>query len=171
MMKKIKLIFYYFLISKLPHSRLSGISNRIRCWYMESVLNILEKNKNNFFEPNVYIGSGKNVKIGQHSHINENVFIQGAKIGSYVMIAPDVSILTQGHEFKSIDIPMINQGETKELIPIIEDNVWIGRNAIIMPGIKIGRGSIVGAGAVVTKDVHPFSIVGGVPAKFIKKRE
>ena len=169
-MNKIKLIFYYFLISKLPHSRFSGISNRIRCWYMESVLNILKTNKENFFEPNVYIGSGVNVKIGQHSHINENVFIQGAKIGSFVMIAPGVCILTQGHEFKRIDIPMINQGETKELIPIIEEDVWIGRNVIIMPGVKIGKGSIIGAGAVVTKDIQPFSIVGGVPAKLIKKR-
>lgn len=169
-MKKIKLIFYYFLIKKLPHSRLSGISNRIRCWYMSRVLNILEKNKENYFEPNVYIGSGANVKIGQHSHINENVFIQGAKIGSFAMIAPNVAILTQGHEYKNLDIPMIKQGETKELIPIIEDDVWIGRNAIIMPGVKIGKGSIVGAGAVVTKDISPFSIVGGVPAKLIKKR-
>jgi maltose O-acetyltransferase len=49
--------------------------------------------------------------------------------------------------------------------------VWIGRNAIIMPGVRIGKGSIVGAGAVVTRDVEPYSIVGGVPAKLIRKRK
>ena len=53
---------------------------------------------------------------------------------------------------------------------IIEDDVWIGRNAIVMPGIKIGKGSIIGAGSVVTRNVESFSVVGGVPAKLIKKR-
>ena len=53
---------------------------------------------------------------------------------------------------------------------IVEDDVWIGRSAIIMPGVKIGKGSIVGAGSVVTKDIEPFSVVGGVPSKLIKKR-
>ena len=52
-----------------------------------------------------------------------------------------------------------------------EDDVWLGRNAIVMPGIKIGRGSIIGAGSVVTKDVEPFSVMGGVPATLIKKRK
>ncbi len=66
---------------------------------------------------------------------------------------------------------MILQGEKKGINPIIEDDVWIGRNAIIMPGVRIGKGSIVGAGAVVTKNVEPYSIVGGVPAKLIRKRK
>jgi len=59
----------------------------------------------------------------------------------------------------------------KGLQVIIEDDVWLGRNAIVMPGIKIGRGSIIGAGSVVTKDVEPFSVMGGVPATLIKKRK
>ena len=87
------------------------------------------------------------------------------------MIAPNVSILNSTHNYQNIDLPLIMQGEEKNLNPVIEDDVWIGRNAVIMPSIKIGQGSIVGAGAVVTKDVEPYSIVGGVPAKFIKKRK
>jgi maltose O-acetyltransferase len=65
---------------------------------------------------------------------------------------------------------MILQGELKNFLPNIEDDVWIGRNAVILPGVTIGRGSIVGAGAIVNKDVIPYSIVGGVPARLIKMR-
>ncbi len=55
-------------------------------------------------------------------------------------------------------------------VAIDEDNVWIGANAVVVPGVRIGTGSIIGAGAVVTKDVEPYSIMGGVPAKLIRKR-
>lgn len=138
---------------------------------MSDVLKISEKGNLNFFEYNVYIGDASNLKIGSNCQINENVFIQGARIGSYVMIAPNVSVLTKGHEFEDVNIPMVQQGDTKESIPIIEDDVWIGRGAIIMPGVILGKGSIIGAGAVVTKDVEPYSIVGGIPAKLLRKRK
>ncbi len=87
------------------------------------------------------------------------------------MIAPNVSILNSTHKYEQVDIPMIEQGEETNLNPVIEDDVWIGRNVVIMPNIKIGKGSIIGSGAVVTKNVEPYSIVGGVPAKLIKKRK
>lgn len=169
-MQKFKLIIYYILISKLPNSRFGNIFRKIRIWYVCDILKIMQKDDGNFFEENVYIGNGKNITIGKHCHINENVFIQGATIGNFVMIAPNVAILNGTHKFDRVDVPMIMQGEEKELNPIIEDDVWIGRNAAVMPNIRIGRGSIIGAGAVVTKDVEPFSIMGGVPAKLIKKR-
>lgn len=170
-MRKLKLVIYYMLISKLPHSRFLKAANKIRCWYLSNVLKITEKGSLNFFEYNVYIGDASSLKIGANCQINENVFIQGAKIGSFVMIAPNVSILTKGHSFLDTEIPMVQQGDTEELIPEIENDVWIGRNAIIMPGVKIGKGSIIGAGAVVTKDVEPYSIVGGIPAKLLRKRK
>jgi maltose O-acetyltransferase len=66
---------------------------------------------------------------------------------------------------------MIDQGFKDKEPVIIEDDVWIGARVIILPGVKIGKGSIVGAGAVVTKDVEPYSIVAGVPAKLIRKRK
>ncbi len=170
-MRRLKIFFYYLLVKNLPHSRYSKLSNVFRCWYVTNILGIMKKNKNNFFESNIYIGNGNNVSIGANSHINENVFIQGAKIGSYVMIAPNVSILTKGHVFKNLHVPMIVQGETIEKIPVIDDNVWIGRNVVIMPGIHVGKGSIIGAGAVVTKNVVANSIMGGIPAKVIKTRK
>ena len=68
------------------------------------------------------------------------------------------------------NIPMMEQGSTEPAPVVIGDDVWIGRRAIIMPGVRIGNGCVIGAGAVVTKDVPPYCVVGGVPAKIIKKR-
>lgn len=168
---KIKLIIYYLIIAKLPNSRFGSFFRIIRNWYMCNILKIMKDHQENFFEENIYIGSGNNLNIGEFCHINENVFIQGAKIGSHVMIAPNVTILNSTHNFHKLDLPIIMQGEIKDLNPIIENDVWIGRNVVIMPNIKIGTGSIIGAGAIVTKDVEPYSIMGGVPAKLIKKRK
>jgi len=169
-MKKIQLIIYYLFISKLPHSRYGIIFNTVRCWYLSDILKIMKKDKNNYFEHNIYIGNAEKVKIGKHCHINENCFLQGVTIGDYVLIAPNVAIVNSGHEYSDINIPIVMQGDTPQENPLIENNVWIGRNAIIMPNVIIKEGSIVGAGAVVTKDVQPFTVVGGVPAKLIKKR-
>ncbi|MDO6391145.1 acyltransferase [Pontibacter sp. BT731] len=128
--------------------------------------------KSSYFENNVYISSGPDkVNIGRHCQINEHVFIQGAVIGDFVMIAPHVSILNTSHQFASVDVPMVLQGETSYKNPVIEDDVWLGRSAVIMPGVRICKGSIVGAGAVVTRDVPPYCIVGGVPAKVLKRRQ
>jgi len=169
-MKKVKLIIYYLIISKLPHSRLHIIFNQIRCWYVAKILNIIKYDKENYFEDNIYIGDTSKLTIGKHCHINENVFIQGANIGNYVMIAPNVTILNSTHNYKNTDIPMILQGGEENLNTTIEDDVWIGRNAIIMPNLILGKGSVIGAGSVVTKDVAPYSVMGGVPAKLIKRR-
>jgi acetyltransferase-like isoleucine patch superfamily enzyme len=130
----------------------------------------MKKDKKNFFENNIYISDSSQIQIGAHCHINENVFIQGATIGDYVMIAPGVSILNSTHGFSRLDIPMVLQGRIEHLNPILEDDVWVGRNAIILPGVIIKKGSVVGAGAVVTKNIEEYSIVGGVPAKLIKMR-
>jgi maltose O-acetyltransferase len=137
---------------------------------LSRVLKILKPSKNAFIENNVYIGNAKQVTIGKDVQINENVFIQGAIIGDFVMIAPNVSILANMHKHDRIDIPMAKQGKTIGNQVIIEDDVWLGRNVTVMPGVKIERGSIIAAGAIVTKDVPPYSVYGGVPAKFIKKR-
>ena len=86
-------------------------------------------------------------------------------------MGPEVIIYTSGHKHDKTDIPMMDQGmeETKQVI--IGDDVWIGRRVIIMPGVNIGNGVIIGAGAVVTKDVPDYCIVGGVPAKILKWRK
>ncbi|MBR9827614.1 MAG: acyltransferase [Oceanospirillales bacterium] len=170
-MKKILYFLYYIFISKLPNSRYFMFFNKIRIWYVQKILKIMEIDNRSKFQNNVYISDGSNIRIGKFCHINENVFIQGAYIGDYVMLAPGVSIISSSHGKDRLDIPMISQDATWHNAPVIENDVWIGRNSIIMPGVKVGSGSIVGAGAVVTKDVESMTIVGGVPAKLIKIRK
>lgn len=170
-MHKLKLILYYSLIQHLPHSRIFRQLSFIRVWYASKILKILKYDKNSKFEYGVYISDAKNLKIGKHVRINENVFLQGEiEIGDFVMIAPNTSIYTKSHNHSNKEIPMVKSGITSTQKVIIEDNVWIGRNVTILPGIKIAEGSIVGANSVVTKNIEPFTIVGGVPAKLIRKR-
>ena len=171
-MHKFKLIIYYLFIQKLPHSRLWGGFNTLRIWYMSKVLKIMPFDRNSKFENGVYISDAKQLRIGNYVRINENSFLRGAiTIGDYCMIAPNVSIYTRTHVYDNPDIPVVLSGEIDFKEVILEEDVWIGRNVVILPGIHIGKGSIIGANSVVTKNIEPYSIVGGVPAKLIRKRK
>ncbi len=91
------------------------------------------------------------------------------------MFGPHVAVVTGDHRIDIPDRPMISIKDSEKLPEndqdvVIENDVWIGANATILKGVTIGTGSVICAGAVVTKDVPPYSIVGGVPAKLIKKR-
>lgn len=167
---RIWLFFYYAFVSKLPNSKYIKTVNRFRVWYVCNFLKVMKHHPQSVFENGVYLSDCANVSIGKHCHINENVFIQGAVIGDYVMIAPGVAILNDSHGHDLLDVPMIVQPKLRFSNPVIESDVWIGRNCIILHGVSIGKGAIVGAGAVVTKDVPAYSIVGGVPARVIKWR-
>lgn len=131
--------------------------------------------KNALIRPtNQYGGSlGEGLKVGNNSNIGHFAYIGCSgyiEIGDNVMISPRVSMYAENHNFGNLDVPMKDQGVTREII-IIEDDCWIASNSIILPGVRIGHGSIIAAGSVVTKDVAPRSIVGGNPAKLIKYRE
>lgn len=115
----------------------------------------------NFFQPN-------NISIGDDTIIGGHVFLDGRapiRIGDHVDIASEVMIYNSQHDLEKKDF------SAKEEPVEIADYVFIGPRAIILPGVKIGKGSVVGAGAVVTKDVPKFAIVGGVPAKIIGERK
>jgi acetyltransferase-like isoleucine patch superfamily enzyme len=115
---------------------------------------------------------GNSIKIGNNVGINHYCFIGvrgDIEIGNNVIFGPRVNVFSENHNFNRIDIPIKDQGVTKDKT-IIGNDVWIGANVSIMSGVKIGNGCIIAAGAVVSKDVEDFSIVGGVPAKLIKKR-
>lgn len=121
---------------------------------------------------NCMIYSPHGIEIGDYTSINHHSIISGQgglRIGKYVMIGSNVHILTSLHGFKKRDVPMRFQAIEYGKV-VIEDDVWIGTNVVIMPGVTIGKGAIIGANAVVTKDVETYSIVGGVPAKLIKYR-
>jgi len=128
--------------------------------------------KNVNIENRCCFGTGEQIEIVDFSGIGSKCQIYGpVKMGKYIMMGPEVIIFTQNHKFSDISVTMVKQGyqETKQVI--IEDIVWIGARSVILPGVKIGIGSIIGVGSVVTKDVEPYSIVAGVPAKLIKKRK
>ena len=117
---------------------------------------------------NVEIRCPSKVIIGNDTTINKNTLIDGrggvVRIGNCVDIAQDVRIWTLQHDYDSPDYQATG-GDV-----IIEDYVWLASGVTILPGRKIGRGSVVATGAVVTRDVEPYTIVGGVPAKIIGKR-
>lgn len=121
-------------------------------------------------EPHVDVGFRPQLRIGDRCQINQRVQIKTAIIGSNVMIAPGVVFLDRFHNIEATDVPMRDQGESERVACIIENDVWIGQNAILMPGVMVGTGAIIGAGAVVTKDVPRMAVVGGVPARIIKMR-
>ena len=108
-----------------------------------------------------HVTIGDNSWIGPHSVVYGN---GGVDIGDHVLIASHCTINTVSHNFSATDMPINLQGINTDPV-IIENDVWIGTNAVIMQGVRIGYGSIIGAGAVVTKSIPPFSIAVGVPAK------
>ena len=110
------------------------------------------------------------IKIGKDSLVGEYSVIRGQGgvcIGDRVYTSPFTQIIAVNHVFDDPDRPFVEQGITAEGITI-EDDVWLGAGAIITDGVRVGKGAIVAAGAVVTQDVPPHTVVGGVPAKPIK---
>lgn len=109
--------------------------------------------------------------LGDNSGFGKRAVIQGAvTIGNNVMMGPDCIIYSQNHRFDDLDRPMIEQGFQDEVPVVIGDDVWIGARVTILPGVYVGCHTIIAAGAVVTKDVPDYAIVGGVPAKVLKYR-
>ncbi len=110
------------------------------------------------------------LKVGDYSSIGVNCFLAGkVEIGNNVIIGPHVSIPGSTHTFDDKKVPIMYQKD-EILGTVIEDDVWIGSNVTIIDGVRIGKGSVIAAGSVVTKNIYPYSIVAGVPAKLIKKR-
>ncbi len=116
---------------------------------------------------------GEGLKVGDNSNIGPFSYIGCSgliEIGSNVMISPRVSIYAENHNFEDPDVPMKTQGVSRQRVKI-EDDCWIASNSVILAGVTIGSGSVVAAGSVVTKDVAPFSIVAGNPARVIRTRK
>lgn len=161
---------YYFLSRHLPGSDVpySMGSKKLRAFNCRRIFKSFGKNVN--IEHGVFFGSGREIEIGDNSGIGVNCRVAGPlSIGNDVMIAPNVGIYTRNHETENIYRPMRLQTAPLKKVTIGND-VWIGANAIILPGVTIGNGCIIAAGAVVTKDVPDFTVVGGNPAKVIKTR-
>lgn len=117
---------------------------------------------------------GGEIDIGDRVAFNTNVHVNASlgkhiRIGNDVLIGPNVVLRSADHRFERIDVPIRNQGHVAGEI-VIEDDVWIGANVVIVSGVRVGRGAVLAAGAIVTSDVAPRTVVGGVPARLIKSR-
>lgn len=125
-----------------------------------------------FIHPGLVINFPENVRLGNNLIFNRNVSItarSGVSLGNDVLLGPNVVINDSNHQFTDIDKPITTQGHTAREI-VIEDDVWIAANSVILKGVHIGKGAVVAAGSVVTKDVPPYAVVAGVPARQIKNR-
>jgi acetyltransferase-like isoleucine patch superfamily enzyme len=126
-------------------------------------------------ECNVVIGALDNtyIHIGEETFIGPSVCIAGPgdiKIGKQCLIAAHTGIYANNHNFTDPMKPIKDQGVTRKGI-VIEDDCWLGHGVKVLDGVTIGKGSVIGAGAVVTKDIPPFSVAVGVPARVIKSRD
>lgn len=128
------------------------------------------------FDPDGYY-TYENIIVGNDTALGVRPIIMAAKsqivIGSKVMFGPEVAVVGGGHNTAEVGRFMMDVHEKRpgdDLGVVIEDDVWIGCRATILRGVRIGRGSIVAAGAVVTRDVPPYGIAAGVPARILKPR-
>jgi maltose O-acetyltransferase len=125
-----------------------------------------------FLYPGARIHHAYGIRAGRNLHVNSNVYIDGRgglTIGANVLLGPNVVIVTSQHHWTDPAVPIVLQGHIEEPV-VIGDDVWVGAQAVVNPGVTIAAGTIVGAGAVVTTDTEPYTIVAGVPARQIGTR-
>jgi acetyltransferase-like isoleucine patch superfamily enzyme len=136
----------------------------------------LEVGEQTLFEPHVWItiGDDAHVRIGSGSFLNIGVMVASVElveIGDHCMFANGCFVSDGGHRFDDPDMPVPWQGFTTKGPTRIGDNVWCGANVVITSGVTVGERCVIGANSVVTRDVPPFSIAGGVPAKVLRPIE
>lgn len=164
-------VVYWFVGHRLPWGPRPGgrIGRRVRGalagWMLDECGHAVN------IERGAWFGSGKGVRVGDRSDLGLDCLVIGPLVvGRDVMMGPRCCILASSHDTRSTSVPMNQQGFLPDRVVVIEDDVWIGANVTVLPGRTIGRGSIVGAGAVVTRDVPPYTVVGGNPATVVAQR-
>lgn len=163
-------LIYRVIGNHLPKSdaRIKLGGKRVRVFAAKLMLTKVGKHVN--VERGAHISH--TTEIGDYSGIGENCRLYGRVIiGNHVMMGRECFIYTYNHETSRTDIPMQEQGGTAERPVYIGNDVWIGSRVTILPGVTIGNGAIIGASSVVTKDVPPYAVACGNPAKVVKYRE
>lgn len=170
MKKKIKAIikpFYHFFAFYITNYLIAFVPIRfVRNFWYKCVLQTTI-GKKTYIDMGIYFMCPWRLQIGSFTHINRRCFIDSrasVKIGNSVCISHSVSIITASHDINSKKFLSVE----KEIV--IGDYVFVGANATILQGVSIGTGAVVCAGSVVTKNIEPYSVVAGVPAKVISKR-
>lgn len=171
-MRTICLIIYYLIATHLPGSYMpygGRLANALRIWCVRHIFrrcgNITTVDRH------AYFGNGEAFEIGDFSGIGADCHLPNdLRMGRYIMMAPGVTILSENHRTADTSVPMCFQGYEPRRPVTVEDDCWICTGAIITPGVTVRRGTIVAAGAVVTKTFPEYSVVGGNPAHVIKSR-
>lgn len=161
---------YIHIANKLPSSlsRFGNVYKSLRANCARVYISKCGSNVN--IEPHVIFNHA--LSIDDNSGIGEFSEIYGdVRIGKDVMMGTNCIIYTRNHSFDRTDIPMWKQGFSEVKPVIIDDDVWIGGRVTILPGVHVGKGAVIGAASVVTKDVPAYAIVVGNPAKIIKYRK
>jgi maltose O-acetyltransferase len=168
--RRLYVLLYYAIGCRLPSSNfpLGGLWRAARATLCRGFFASAGTAIN--IESHVFVADGRYVSLGSGSGLGRGSQVFGAIIGENVMVGPEVVFLKDNHRYEDPAVPMQNQGRSEIARPTVEDGAWIGQRAMILPGRRVGTGAIVGAGAVVTRDVLPYQIVGGNPARPIGKR-
>ena len=158
---------YYIFARNLPLSYHSKIAQSLRVFFARRIAKHIGKHAN------VEKGAQFNahVSVGDYSDLGVRCQINGpVTIGDYVMMGPDCVIYTQNHKTDDLTKPMQQSGFCDFKPVTIGNDVWIGARVIILPGVTIGNGCIIGAGAVVSKDIPDYSVAVGNPIRVVKNR-
>ena len=162
---------YYTLGRHLPRHYAvgGGTGQRLRRFLVSRMIDEAGRDIN--IECGAWFGSGKGIRVGDRSDLGVDCLVMGSvSIGADVMMGPRCVLISYEHHFADVSRPMNQQGLAEDRPVNVEDDVWLGAGCIVLAGVTIGRGAIVAAGSVVTKDVAPFTIVGGNPARLIRSR-
>lgn len=157
-----------FLIFHLPRHKIFNYPKR---WFVKILGGEIGKNVTLY--PGIKINPARNIKIGEKVNLAWGVLITtggGVEIGERTMIGFRTMIISSNHIIPPKSQTIFGSGHEEQKITIKND-VWIGANCMILPGVTIGEGAVVGAGSIVTKDIPPYAICVGSPAKIIKYRE
>ena len=164
-------LLYYGIARHLPYSvRPYALgARRIRYEICRRMFASCGTNVN--VEHGALINNGRAIHIGDNSGIGLDAFVSGPLVmGRNVITGPRCTFLAIPRDTPRTDVPIIDQGYKEPRAPVLEDDVWLGANVTVLPGRRIGTGSIVGAGSVVSEDVPPYSVVAGNPARVIRSR-
>lgn len=170
MKRTLCLLAYYGFATHLPDMSFPGgtLSTRLRAFLCRGFL--ASAGKEIDIRPGAFLADGRYLHMADRSSIGPGCRIYGARLGYGVIVGPHCVFFKENRAADDLSIPVGAHGTTPINLPVVEDLAWVGERVLVLQGRRIGKGAIVGAGAVVTRDVPPYAIVGGNPARVIGHR-